>query len=91
MALLRLANGDAPRRADGDPVVVPRRLLGELVGATRESTSLVLGRLTAEGLIQRVGNGLVINDLGQLAARLQTTQAAPIELYDERETRPVAL
>ena len=36
------------------------RLLCELVGATRESVSLVLGRLTAEGLVDRVGSTMFI-------------------------------
>jgi len=88
-ALVRMAQSrDVP--ADSVPqesVVVSRRLLGELVGATRESISLVLGRLSAEGLIQRVGNGLVIADLDGLVGRM-TRQGAgvrpAITLYDER-------
>lgn len=70
-----------------ESVVVSRRLLGELVGATRESISLVLGRLSAEGLIQRAGNGLVIADLDGLVGRMarQGAGARPtITLYDER-------
>lgn len=73
-ALLRLAQGraaDATPGAVGPPL--PRRLLGELVGATRESISLVLGRLTAEGIVQRDGNGLVITDPQRLAAKLDGT------------------
>ncbi len=88
-ALVRMAQSrDVP--ADAAPqenVVVSRRLLGELVGATRESISLVLGRLSAEGLIQRAGNGLVIADLDGLVGRMarQGTSARPaITLYDER-------
>lgn len=85
-ALLRLAShreplADAPsRRAQ-----VPRRLLGELVGATRESISLVLGRLGAEGLVEREGNALVVTDLGRLAAKLDTAdRTTDIPLADER-------
>lgn len=73
--------------ADGgnnDPAMVSRRLLGELVGATRESISLVLGRLSAEGLIQRVGNSLVVADLDGLMARLVHPGTRPgIALYNE--------
>lgn len=87
-ALVRMAQSrDVP--ADAVPqenVVVSRRLLGELVGATRESISLVLGRLSAEGLIQRAGNGLVIADLDGLVGRMarQATARPTIALYDER-------
>jgi CRP-like cAMP-binding protein len=88
-ALVRMAQS---REVPGDvapqeSVVVSRRLLGELVGATRESISLVLGRLSAEGLIQRAGNGLVIADLDGLVGRMARQGAAAhpsITLYDER-------
>ena len=46
------------------------RLLCELVGATRESVSLVLGRLTAEGLAERVGSTLFVMPTERLFARL---------------------
>ena len=85
-ALVRLAATRAPIADDsrlGRPTI-PRRLLGELVGATRESISLVLGRLTAEGLVERDGNGLVITDLERLAAKLHSTdRGATLELHDE--------
>jgi CRP-like cAMP-binding protein len=88
-ALIRLAQSrSAQEDTDQGATVVPRRLLGELVGATRESISLVLGRLSTEGLIQREGNGLVITDLDRLAARLaQPGQRGGIIVYDEREPR----
>ena len=88
-ALIRMAQSREPSAADvGTSTVVPRRLLGELVGATRESISLVLGRLTAEGLIQRDGNGLVITDFQRLVAKLnQPTHRTGIEVYDERGER----
>jgi CRP-like cAMP-binding protein len=84
-ALIRMAQSrEAGARAESG-AVVPRRLLGELVGATRESISLVLGRLSADGLIHRDGNGLVITDLERLAAKLsQPATRAGIEVYDER-------
>lgn len=62
---------------------VPRRLLGELVGATRESISLVLGRLCAEGLVRREGAGLFISDLDQLMAKLAPAARANIETFDD--------
>ncbi len=90
-ALLRMAQSreEPGEMAHPGPPVVPRRLLGELVGATRESISLVLGRLSADGLIQRDGNGLVITDLDRLAARLaQPGQRSGIVVYDERGEGP---
>jgi CRP-like cAMP-binding protein len=83
VALLRMAQS---QRANGEEthVTVPRRLLGELVGATRESISLVLGRLSAEGLIQREGNGLVVLDAARLRERLTLKAATPgIQVYRE--------
>jgi CRP/FNR family cyclic AMP-dependent transcriptional regulator len=46
------------------------RLLCELVGATRESVSLVLGRLTGEGLVERTGNTLYVTPSARLFERL---------------------
>jgi CRP/FNR family cyclic AMP-dependent transcriptional regulator len=63
---------------------VPRRLLGELVGATRESISLVLGRLCAEGLVRREGGGLFISDLNGLAGKLAPGSRAVIGEFDEQ-------
>jgi CRP-like cAMP-binding protein len=86
-ALIRMAQSreNGAEADNGVTTVVPRRLLGELVGATRESISLVLGRLSAEGLVQRDGNGLVITDVDRLAARLaQPGQRGGIVVYDER-------
>ena len=87
-ALIRMAQSREPSAPDvTTSTVVPRRLLGELVGATRESISLVLGRLTAEGLIQRDGNGLVITDFQRLAAKLhQPPHRTGIEVYDDRRS-----
>lgn len=46
------------------------RLLCELVGATRESVSLVLGRITGEGLAERVGSTLFVTPSERLFERL---------------------
>ena len=69
-ALVRLSSTERGASAGGERPTISRRLLGELVGATRESISLVLGRLSAEGLVEREGNGLVIIEPQRLAERL---------------------
>ena len=50
------------------------KLLCELVGATRESVSLVLTRLVAEGRAERSGTTIYIAPLGALAERLESTR-----------------
>jgi CRP-like cAMP-binding protein len=71
--LLRMANNATFTREDGKIVLCTARyrLLCELVGATRESVSLVLGRLTGEGLVERKGSTLIIAAPTQLAERLE--------------------
>ena len=88
-ALLRLAQSRTLGDGAATSAVLPRRLLGELVGATRESISLVLGRLTADGLVQREGNGLIITDLEGLARRFEQSgrgAVSAIEVHDDRPT-----
>jgi len=46
------------------------RLLCELVGATRESVSLVFNRLVAAGLVERDGTTYTVPDVSALGARL---------------------
>ena len=46
------------------------RLLCELVGATRESVSLVLARLAGEGLVERVGSTVFVAPTARLFDRL---------------------
>jgi len=48
------------------------RLLCELVGATRESVSLVLNRLIADGLAERQGTTFVIAPVKELVGRLDS-------------------
>jgi CRP-like cAMP-binding protein len=74
VALVRLTASENGGAAHGRPTI-SRRLLGELVGATRESISLVLGRLSAEGLVEREGNGLVVTEPQRLAERLRGDSA----------------
>lgn len=47
------------------------RLLCELVGATRESVSLVLGRLVGEGLVRREGSNYIVNPSDAFARKLE--------------------
>jgi CRP-like cAMP-binding protein len=70
--LLRLANTNTFTRDDGriELCTSRYRLLCELVGATRESVSLVLGRLTGEGLVERNGTTLIVSPT-MLADRLE--------------------
>jgi CRP/FNR family cyclic AMP-dependent transcriptional regulator len=62
VALQRMATFGTFTQDDGCIVLttVRYRLLCELVGATRESVSLVLGRLSGEGLIERKGSSLIV-------------------------------
>ena len=81
-SLVRLAQSHDSRPGAVTPPV-QRRLLGELVGATRESISLVLGRLCAEGLVRREGGGLYISDLERLVARLAPAARTSLGDFDE--------
>jgi CRP-like cAMP-binding protein len=71
--LIRLATDGAFVREDGRLVLgsARYRLLCELVGATRESVSLVLARLQGEGLVERQGSTLIVAPLPDLADRLE--------------------
>jgi CRP-like cAMP-binding protein len=71
--LVRMSNNNTFTRDDGMIVLCTARyrLLCELVGATRESVSLVLARLTGEGLVERKGTNLIIAPPVQLADRLE--------------------
>lgn len=72
VSLARMASVCDFTRDDGCLVLNPARyrLLCELVGATRESVSLVLGRFTGEGLIERKGTSLIVNP-ARLGSRLE--------------------
>jgi len=73
--LVRMASNQTFTREDGriELCTSRYRLLCELVGATRESVSLVLSRLTGEGLVERKGTTLIIAPPTQLAERFDTT------------------
>jgi CRP/FNR family transcriptional regulator, cyclic AMP receptor protein len=76
VALGRLATFDSFTGDDGSVVLSTNRyrLLCELVGATRESVSLVLGRFAGEGLIERKGGALIVHP-ARLANRLDDQPA----------------
>jgi CRP-like cAMP-binding protein len=71
--LSRMAANSTFTRDDGCVVLcnAQYRLLCELVGATRESVSLVLSRLTSEGLVERKGSTLIVAPAAQLAERFE--------------------
>jgi len=72
--LVRMARDETFEREEGRIVLCPARyrLLCELVGATRESVSLVLGRLIHGGLVERRGQMLLVSPADQLAERLDS-------------------
>jgi CRP-like cAMP-binding protein len=71
--LVRMAANNTFTSEDGRIALCTTRyrLLCELVGATRESVSLVLGRLTGEGLVERKGTTLLVTP-SRLAERLDS-------------------
>jgi CRP-like cAMP-binding protein len=79
--LCRHAHTEIFTRPDGKMVLCPQRyrLLCELVGATRESVSLVLSRLGAEGLVERQGTTLILSPLPQVLERI-SLPASDIDL-----------
>jgi len=80
--LVRMASNQTFTREDGRVVLCTQRyrLLCELVGATRESVSLVLSRLTGEGLIERKGTTLIVAPQSELVERLDSGGALDNEL-----------
>ncbi len=63
LAVLDRLSQDPASRANGTLVVLPAdyRLICEMVGATRESISLALGRLVGSGVAERKGASYVIH------------------------------
>lgn len=76
----RFAHTDIFAGADGRITLCPQRyrLLCELVGATRESVSLVLSRLSADGLVERRGSTMILPSLGVIADR--TNRVGEVDL-----------
>jgi CRP-like cAMP-binding protein len=67
----RFAHTDIFAGPDGRITLCPQRyrLLCELVGATRESVSLVLSRLSANGLVERRGTTMILPTLEVITDR----------------------
>jgi CRP-like cAMP-binding protein len=76
--LVRLATTETFALDNGRLVLAPQRyrLLCELVGATRESVSLALTRLSAAGLVERRGSTLIVGRPSELIRRLDDESAA---------------
>jgi CRP-like cAMP-binding protein len=92
--LLRMAENNTFTREDGRIVLCTTRyrLLCEVVGATRESVSLVLGRLSAEGLVERKGTNLIVAPPVALAERLDFGGVdAEIPVASFTESQPQAI
>ena len=76
-SLVRLAQANLFTTADGRIALgaAQYKLLCELVGATRESVSLVLTRLVAEGLAERSGTTIYVSSIGALTERLESNRS----------------
>ena len=85
----RFAHTDIFAAADGRITLCPQRyrLLCELVGATRESVSLVLSRLSADGLVERRGTTMILPRLDTIVDRAGTISSdveEPLPTADAR-------
>src|ERR1700722_4583790 len=60
------------------------RVLCELVGATRESVSLVVNRLVSEGLVERRDGGIAIAPVSELLTRMKEANDSPITIPVDR-------
>ena len=85
LALARMAAYDTFTREDGCIVLTSARyrLLCELVGATRESVSLVLSRFAGEELVERNGNAMIVTPT-RLLHRLEEVRFG--DLVDQTAT-----
>jgi CRP-like cAMP-binding protein len=91
--LVRMARDETFEREEGRILLCPARyrLLCELVGATRESVSLVLGRLIHGGLVERRGQMLLVSPAEQLAERLDSGVETEISIPAAAEEQEQAL
>lgn len=87
VALSRMAAFDTFTREDGCLVLNTSRyrLLCELVGATRESVALVLGRLAGEGVVERKGTSMIV----QIERLLQRCDELPMDDLVTTGTMPL--
>jgi CRP/FNR family cyclic AMP-dependent transcriptional regulator len=63
------------------------RVLCELVGATRESVSLVVNRLVSEGLVARRDGGIAIAPVSELLARMNSVNETTPPVADAPRER----
>ncbi len=76
--LLRLSTNSTFTRPDGriELDAAHYRLLCEMVGATRESVSLVLARFTGDGLVERRGSTMIVAPAPRIAERIDLSAFA---------------
>ena len=89
--LLRFSQSRAFVDGDGRIELTPSRyrILCEMVGATRESVSLVLNRLSHEDLVDRSGNTFVVAPAAQLRERLSGRGDRAFALMPDQERERV--
>jgi CRP-like cAMP-binding protein len=87
----RFAHTDIFAAPDRRITLCPQRyrLLCELVGATRESVSLVLSRLSAEGLVERRGTTIILPALEVIVDRASTPDIDVIPMADTRAEQAI--
>ena len=85
--LLRFAQSRSFMDGDGRIELTPARyrILCEMVGATRESVSLVLNRLSHEDLVDRSGNTFVVAPAARLRERFGSKGERAVSLITEPE------
>ena len=88
-ALIRLQQTESFTDNGGRIELTPARyrVLCELVGATRESVSLVLNRLAQDELVDRDGNSFIVAPNDRLEARLRAESDRAIPLVVSAEDR----
>jgi CRP/FNR family transcriptional regulator, cyclic AMP receptor protein len=89
--LLRFSQSQSFVDGDGRIELTPARyrILCEMVGATRESVSLVLNRLSHEDLVDRAGNTFVVAPAARLRERLGGRGERALSILNESERERV--
>jgi CRP-like cAMP-binding protein len=87
--LLRFSQSQSFVDDDGCIELTPARyrILCEMVGATRESVSLVLNRLSHEDLVDRSGNTFIVGPAARLRERMAGKRERPLALGIGSEER----